>query len=106
VAFAALLICVILIGIAFVPIAIHCLKPTSSKGLPPLHPDIDKELFAINRRSLRLIGRLVGAIQGANTQIERIFARDGVHNDYIFSAIASNGICRRMFSSARLLCYC
>src|SRR5438094_1866177 len=88
------LICVILIGIAFVPIAIHFgLKPYQQQRITAFtHPDIDKQgsAWAINQ-SLIAIGSGGWSGKGfkaPNTQIELGFLpATAVHNDYIFSAI-------------------
>src|ERR1700704_475351 len=88
------LICVILIAIAFVPIAINFgLKPYQQQRITAFtHPDIDKQgsAWAINQ-SLIAIGSGGWAGKGfkaPNTQIELGFLpATAVHNDYIFSAI-------------------
>jgi rod shape determining protein RodA len=88
------LICVVLIGIAFVPIAIHLgLKPYQQQRITAfINPDIDKQgaSWAINQ-SLIAIGSGGWAGKGfkaPNTQIELGFLpATAVHNDYIFSAI-------------------
>src|SRR6266542_2240660 len=88
------LICVILIGIAFVPIAINFgLKPYQQQRITAFtHPDIDKQgsAWAINQ-SLIAIGSGGWSGKGfkaPNTQIELGFLpATAVHNDYIFSAI-------------------
>jgi len=88
------LICVILIAIAFVPIAIHLgLKPYQYQRITAfINPDIDKQgaAWAINQ-SLIAIGSGGWAGKGfkaPNTQIELGFLpATAVHNDYIFSAI-------------------
>jgi len=88
------LICIILIGIAFVPIAIHFgLKPYQQQRITAFtHPDIDKQgsAWAINQ-SLIAIGSGGWSGKGfkaPNTQIELGFLpATAVHNDYIFSAI-------------------
>ncbi len=88
------LICVILIGIAFVPIAIHLgLKPYQYQRITAfINPDIDKQgsAWAINQ-SLIAIGSGGWSGKGfkaPNTQIELGFLPStAVHNDYIFSAI-------------------
>jgi len=88
------LLCVILIGIAFVPIAIHFgLKPYQQQRITAFtHPDIDKQgsAWAINQ-SLIAIGSGGWSGKGfkaPNTQIELGFLpATAVHNDYIFSAI-------------------
>src|SRR6266545_3352045 len=88
------LICIILIGIAFVPIAINFgLKPYQQQRITAFtHPDIDKQgsAWAINQ-SLIAIGSGGWSGKGfkaPNTQIELGFLpATAVHNDYIFSAI-------------------
>src|SRR5437762_4687057 len=88
------LLCIILIGIAFVPIAIHLgLKPYQQQRITAFtHPDIDKQgaAWAINQ-SLIAIGSGGWSGKGfkaPNTQIELGFLpATAVHNDYIFSAI-------------------
>src|ERR1041385_6013865 len=88
------LICVILIAIAFVPIAIHLgLKPYQYQRITAfINPDIDKQgaAWAINQ-SLIAIGSGGWSGKGfkaPNTQIELGFLPStAVHNDYIFSAI-------------------
>ena len=88
------LICIILIGIAFIPIAIHLgLKPYQQQRITAfLEPEIDKQgsAWAINQ-SLIAIGSGGWAGKGfkaPNTQIELGFLPStAVHNDYIFSAI-------------------
>src|SRR5438477_219632 len=87
------LICVILIGIAFVPIAINFgLKPYQQQRITAFtHPDIDKQgsAWAINQ-SLIAIGSGGWSGKGfkaPNTQIELGFLpATAVHTDYIFSA--------------------
>jgi len=88
------MICIILIGIAFIPIAIHLgLKPYQQQRITAfLEPEIDKQgsAWAINQ-SLIAIGSGGWAGKGfkaPNTQIELGFLPStAVHNDYIFSAI-------------------
>src|SRR5262249_23257312 len=88
------LICIILIGIAFIPIAINFgLKPYQQQRITAFtHPDIDKRgsAWAINQ-SLIAIGSGGWSGKGfkaPNTQIELGFLpATAVHNDYIFSAI-------------------
>src|SRR5436309_7436980 len=88
------LICIILIGIAFVPIAINFgLKPYQQQRITAFtHPDIDKQgsAWAINQ-SLIAIGSGGWSGKGfkaPNTQIELGFLpATAIHNDYIFSAI-------------------
>jgi rod shape determining protein RodA len=88
------LICVILIGIAFVPIALHLgMKPYQQQRITAfINPNIDKQgsAWAINQ-SLIAIGSGGWSGKGfkaPNTQIELGFLPStAVHNDYIFSAI-------------------
>src|SRR5206468_491277 len=88
------LICILLIGIAFVPIANNFgLKPYQQQRITAFtHPDIDKQgsAWAINQ-SLIAIGSGGWSGKGfkaPNTQIELGFLpATAVHNDYIFSAI-------------------
>jgi rod shape determining protein RodA len=88
------LICIILIGLAFIPIAINLgLKPYQQQRITAFtHPDIDKQgaSWAINQ-SLIAIGSGGWSGKGfraPNTQIELGFLpATAVHNDYIFSAI-------------------
>jgi len=88
------LICVILIAVAFIPIAINFgLKPYQQQRITAFtHPDIDKQgsAWAINQ-SLIAIGSGGWSGKGfkaPNTQIELGFLpATAVHNDYIFSAI-------------------
>ncbi|HYY13579.1 MAG TPA: FtsW/RodA/SpoVE family cell cycle protein [Chthoniobacterales bacterium] len=88
------LICIILIGIAFIPLAIHLgLKPYQQQRITAfVNPDIDKQgaSWAINQ-SLIAIGSGGWSGKGfkaPNTQIELGFLpATAVHNDYIFSAI-------------------
>src|ERR1043165_7065591 len=88
------LICILLIGIAFIPIAINLgLKPYQQERITAfINPDIDKQgaAWAINQ-SLIAIGSGGWAGKGfkaPNTQIEMGFLpATAVHNDYIFSAI-------------------
>ena len=88
------LICIILIGVAFIPIAIHLgLKPYQYQRITAfINPDIDKQgsAWAINQ-SLIAIGSGGWSGKGfkaPNTQIELGFLPStAVHNDYIFSAI-------------------
>lgn len=88
------LVCVILIAIAFIPIAIHLgMKPYQQQRITAfLDPSIDKQgaAWAINQ-SLIAIGSGGWAGKGfkaPNTQIELGFLpATAVHNDYIFSAI-------------------
>src|SRR4029453_13453777 len=87
-------ICIILIGIAFIPIAINFgLKPYQQQRITAFtHPDIDKQgsAWAINQ-SLIAIGSGGWSGKGfkaPNTQIELGFLpATAVHNDSIFSAI-------------------
>src|SRR5438309_3483659 len=91
------LICIILVAIAFVPIAINFgLKPYQQQRITAFtHPDIDKQgsAWAINQ-SLIAIGSGRGSGKGfkaPNTQIELGFLpATAVHNDYIFSAIGEH----------------
>jgi rod shape determining protein RodA len=88
------LICILLIGIAFVPIAVNLgLKPYQQQRITAfINPDIDKQgaAWAINQ-SLIAIGSGGWSGKGfkaPNTQIELGFLpATAVHNDYIFSAI-------------------
>ena len=88
------LICIILIGVAFIPIAVHVgLKPYQYQRITAfINPDIDKQgaAWAINQ-SLIAIGSGGWSGKGfkaPNTQIELGFLPStAVHNDYIFSAI-------------------
>ena len=89
------LLCIILIAIAFIPIAINFgLKPYQQQRITAFtHPDIDKQgsAWAINQ-SLIAIGSGGWSGKGfkaPNTQIELGFLpATAVHNDYIFSAVA------------------
>ncbi len=88
------LICVVLIAIAFVPMAINLgLKPYQQERITAfINPDIDRQgaAWAINQ-SLIAIGSGGWSGKGfkaPNTQIELGFLpATAVHNDYIFSAI-------------------
>src|ERR671925_466863 len=88
------LICILLIGIAFIPIAVNLgLKPYQQQRITAfINPDIDKQgaAWAINQ-SLIAIGSGGWSGKGfkaPNTQIELGFLpATAVHNDYIFSAI-------------------
>src|SRR5207302_431282 len=88
------LICIILILLAFIPIAVNLgLKPYQQQRITAfINPDIDKQgaSWAINQ-SLIAIGSGGWAGKGfkaPNTQIELGFLpATAVHNDYIFSAI-------------------
>jgi rod shape determining protein RodA len=88
------LICIILIAIAFIPIAVNVgLKPYQQERITAfINPDIDRQgsAWAINQ-SLIAIGSGGWAGKGfkaPNTQIELGFLpATAVHNDYIFSAI-------------------
>ena len=88
------LICIVLIGLTFIPIAINLgLKPYQQERITAfINPDIDKQgsAWAINQ-SLIAIGSGGWAGKGfkaPNTQIELGFLpATAVHNDYIFSAI-------------------
>jgi len=88
------LVCILLIGITFIPIAINLgLKPYQQERITAfINPDIDKQgaAWAINQ-SLIAIGSGGWSGKGfkaPNTQIELGFLpATAVHNDYIFSAI-------------------
>src|SRR3954467_453886 len=88
------LICIVLIVVAFIPLAINLgLKPYQQERITAfINPDIDKQgsAWAINQ-SLIAIGSGGWAGKGfkaPNTQIELGFLpATAVHNDYIFSAI-------------------
>src|SRR6266705_6947867 len=88
------LICIILIGLAFIPIAVNLgLKPYQQQRITAfINPEIDKQgaAWAINQ-SLIAIGSGGWSGKGfkaPNTQIELGFLTStAVHNDYIFSAI-------------------
>jgi rod shape determining protein RodA len=88
------LICIVLIGLTFIPIAINLgLKPYQKDRITAfINPDIDKQgaAWAINQ-SLIAIGSGGWSGKGfkaPNTQIELGFLpATAVHNDYIFSAI-------------------
>src|SRR3989454_2623909 len=88
------LICILLIGLTFIPIAINLgLKPYQQERITAfINPDIDKQgaAWAINQ-SLIAIGSGGWSGKGfkaPNTQIELGFLpATAVHNDYIFSAI-------------------
>lgn len=87
------LICVVLIAVAFIPIAYVGLKPYQQERITAfINPDIDRQgsAWAINQ-SLIAIGSGGWAGKGfkaPNTQIELGFLpATAVHNDYIFSAI-------------------
>jgi rod shape determining protein RodA len=87
------LICILLITVAFIPIAYVGLKPYQQERITAfLHPDVDKQgaSWAINQ-SLIAIGSGGWSGKGfkaPNTQIELGFLpATAVHNDYIFSAI-------------------
>jgi rod shape determining protein RodA len=88
------LICIILIVIAFIPLAINLgLKPYQQERITAfINPEIDKQgsAWAINQ-SLIAIGSGGWSGKGfkaPNTQIEMGFLpATAVHNDYIFSAI-------------------
>ncbi len=89
------LVCIILIVVAFIPLAINLgLKPYQQERITAfINPDIDRQgsAWAINQ-SLIAIGSGGWAGKGfkaPNTQIELGFLpATAVHNDYIFSAIA------------------
>src|SRR5262252_10176199 len=88
------LICIVLIVIAFIPIAINLgLKPYQQERITAfINPDIDRQgsAWAINQ-SLIAIGSGGWSGKGfkaPNTQIELGFLpATAVHNDYIFSAV-------------------
>lgn len=87
------LICIVLIVVAFIPIAYIGLKPYQQERITAfINPDIDRQgsAWAINQ-SLIAIGSGGWAGKGfkaPNTQIELGFLpATAVHNDYIFSAI-------------------
>ncbi len=88
------LMCIILVVIAFIPIAVNLgLKPYQQERITAfINPDIDRQgsAWAINQ-SLIAIGSGGWAGKGfkaPNTQIELGFLpATAVHNDYIFSAI-------------------
>src|ERR1043165_2781908 len=87
------LICVVLIVVAFIPVAYIGLKPYQQERITAfINPDIDRQgsAWAINQ-SLIAIGSGGWAGKGfkaPNTQIELGFLPStAVHNDYIFSAI-------------------
>src|SRR2546423_3864957 len=88
------MICIILIGIAFIPIAIHLgLKPYQQQRITAfLEPEIDNQgsTWAINQSLIAIgSGGWPGkGFKAPNTQIELGFLPStAVHNDYIFSAI-------------------
>ncbi len=88
------LVCILLIGVAFIPIAVNLgLKPYQQDRITAfLHPEIDQQgsAWAINQ-SLIAIGSGGWSGKGfkaPNTQIEMGFLPStAIHNDYIFSAI-------------------
>src|SRR5499425_2785866 len=87
------LICVVLIVVAFIPVAYIGLKPYQQERITAfINPDIDRQgsAWAINQ-SLIAIGSGGWSGKGfkaPNTQIELGFLpATAVHNDYIFSAI-------------------
>jgi rod shape determining protein RodA len=87
------LICVILVTLAFIPVAYIGLKPYQQERITAfINPDIDRQgsAWAINQ-SLIAIGSGGWSGKGfkaPNTQIELGFLpATAVHNDYIFSAI-------------------
>ena len=91
----ALLVCIILIGIAFIPIAINFgLEPSRRQRITAFtHPDIDKQgsAWAINQSMIAIgSGGWSGkGFKAPNTQIELGFLpATAVHNDYIFSLVA------------------
>src|SRR5947207_5973205 len=88
------LICVILIAIAFIPIAINFgLKPYQQQRITAFtHPDIDKQgsAWAINQSLIAIgSGGWSGKVfKAPNTQIELGFLpATAVHTDYTFSSI-------------------
>jgi len=88
------LVCILLIAVAFIPIAVNLgLKPYQQQRITAfINPDVDKQgaAWAINQ-SLIAIGSGGWSGKGfkaPNTQIELGFLpATAVHNDYIFSAI-------------------
>ena len=88
------LVCILLIAVAFIPIAVNLgLKPYQQDRITAfLHPDIDQQgaSWAINQ-SLIAVGSGGWSGKGfkaPNTQIELGFLpATAIHNDYIFSAI-------------------
>ncbi len=88
------LLCILLIALAFIPIAVNLgLKPYQQDRITAfLHPDIDQQgaSWAINQ-SLIAVGSGGWSGKGfkaPNTQIELGFLpATAIHNDYIFSAI-------------------
>jgi len=88
------LICIILIALAFIPIAINLgLKPYQKERITAfINPDIDRQgsAWAINQSMIAIgSGGWAGkGFKAPNTQIELGFLpATAVHNDYIFSAI-------------------
>jgi rod shape determining protein RodA len=88
------LICIILIAVAFIPIAINLgLKPYQKERITAfINPDIDRQgsAWAINQSMIAIgSGGWSGkGFKAPNTQIELGFLpATAVHNDYIFSAI-------------------
>lgn len=88
------LICIILIAVAFIPIAINLgLKPYQRERITAfINPDIDRQgsAWAINQSMIAIgSGGWSGkGFKAPNTQIELGFLpATAVHNDYIFSAI-------------------
>lgn len=88
------LICIILIAVAFIPIAINLgLKPYQKERITAfINPDIDRQgsAWAINQSMIAIgSGGWAGkGFKAPNTQIELGFLpATAVHNDYIFSAI-------------------
>ena len=88
------LICIILIAVAFIPIAINLgLKPYQRERITAfINPDIDRQgsAWAINQSMIAIgSGGWAGkGFKAPNTQIELGFLpATAVHNDYIFSAI-------------------
>ncbi len=87
------LICIVLLALAFIPVAYIGLKPYQQERITAfINPDIDRQgsAWAINQ-SLIAIGSGGWSGKGfkaPNTQIELGFLpATAVHNDYIFSAI-------------------
>ncbi|MGI9087957.1 MAG: FtsW/RodA/SpoVE family cell cycle protein [Chthoniobacterales bacterium] len=88
------LVCIILIAVAFMPVAINLgLKPYQKERITAfINPDIDRQgsAWAINQSMIAIgSGGWAGkGFKAPNTQIELGFLpATAVHNDYIFSAI-------------------
>lgn len=87
------IVCIVLIVLAFIPIAYIGLKPYQQDRITAFwHPDIDKQgsAWAINQSMIAIgSGGWAGkGFKAPNTQIELGFLPStAVHNDYIFSAI-------------------